>query len=68
MKQNLKNKNIRVLKIELSLEEFYLNTKKNFYEIIFFLKKFDYEIISISKIKYKNERVTFLDAYFECKK
>ena len=68
MRKNLKKKNIKILKIELSLESFYLNTKKNFYEIIFYLKKFNYEIISISKIKYKNDRITFIDAYFEYKK
>lgn len=68
MKNNLKKKNIRVLKIELSLEKFYEKTESNFYEILFFLKSLNYQLISISKIKYKDEKITFMDAYFEYKK
>lgn len=68
MKNNLKKKNIRVLKIELSFEKFYEKTESNFYEILFFLKSLNYQLISISKIKYKDEKITFMDAYFEYKK
>ena len=68
MKNNLKKKNIRILKIELSLEKFYEKTESNFYEILFFLKSLNYQLISISKIKYKDEKITFMDAYFEYKK
>lgn len=68
MKNNLKKKNIRILKIELSLEKFYEKTESNFYEILFFLKRLNYQLISISKIKYKDEKITFMDAYFEYKK
>ena len=68
MKNNLKKKNIRVLKIELSLEKSYEKTESNFYEILFFLKSLNYQLISISKIKYKDEKITFMDAYFEYKK
>ncbi len=68
MKKNLIKKNIKVLKIELSLVKFYENTRENFYDIIFFLKKLDYELISISKLKFKNEKIMFLDVYFALKK
>ena len=65
MKKNLKNRNIKILKLELSLISFYMNTSSNFYEILNFLKSYKYTLISISKIKYKNEKIIFMDAYFE---
>ena len=68
MTKNLKKKNIKLIKIELSFESFYYNTKETFYDIIFFLKKYNYKLISISKIKKKNQKLTFMDAYFEYKK
>ena len=46
--------------------------KKVAYDLIvcnpFFLKKYNYSLISISKIKTKDQKLTFLDAYFEYKK
>ena len=68
MTKNLKKKCIKLIKVELSLEKFYFNTKETFYDIIFFLKKYNYSLISISKIKTKDQKLTFLDAYFEYKK
>ena len=65
MKKNLRNKSITLIKIELSLMERYKKVKPNFYEIIIFLKKYKYELISISKIKYKNEQILLMDAFFK---
>ncbi len=68
MQKNLKKRNIKLIKIELSFESFYFNTKENFYDIVFFLKKYNYKLVSISKIKKKNQKLSFMDAYFEYKK
>ena len=68
MKKNLKNKNIKLIKIELSFTSFYKGTKSNFYEIVNYLKSYNYIFISISKIKYKNNKIVFMDAYFEYQK
>jgi hypothetical protein len=64
MKKNLKKKKINLIKIEISFTERYKNVNSNFYDIVFFLKKFNYDLISISKIKYKNERILLMDAFF----
>ena len=68
MKKNLKNKNIRLLKIELSLTNLYKGASSNFYEILNYLKFYKYTLISISKIKYKNNKLIFMDAYFKHQK
>ena len=68
MKRNLKNKNIKLIKIEISFIERYIGVKSNFYEILNFLNQFNYHLISISKIKYKNNRILLMDAYFLTKK
>ena len=68
MKKNLKNRNIRLLKIELSFTSFYKGTHSNFYEILNFLKLYEYSLISISKIKYKDNKLVFMDAYFDYQK
>ena len=57
MKKNLKKKKINLIKIEISFTERYKNVNSNFYNIVFFLKKYNYNLISISKIKYKNGTV-----------
>jgi FkbM family methyltransferase len=67
MKKNLKNKNIKLLKVELSFINFYEKTGENFYKIIHFLEKFRYRMISISKIKFKDDKLIFIDAYFQLK-
>ncbi|MBD1139665.1 FkbM family methyltransferase [Pelagibacterales bacterium SAG-MED38] len=64
MKKNLKKKNIKLLKIEITFTERYVGVKSNFNEIISFLIKYDYHLISISKIKFKNNRLLLMDAYF----
>ncbi len=68
MKLNLKKKNIRLIKIEISFLERYQGVKSNFYEIITYLMKFKYHLISISKIKYKDNQILLMDAYFISKK
>ena len=68
MKKNLKNGNIKLLKIELSFTIFYKGTAANFYEVLNYLKLYNYSLISISKVKYKNDKLAFMDAYFEYQK
>ena len=67
MKKNLKNKKIKLLKVELSFIERYQDVKPNFYDIIGFLNKYKYKLISISKIKYRNEKILLMDAFFSLK-
>ena len=64
MEKNLKKRKINLIKIEISFTERYKNVNSNFYDIVFFLKKYNYNLISISKIKYKNERILLMDAFF----
>ena len=64
MKKNLKKKNIKLLKIEITFIERYVRVKSNFNQIISFLLKYDYHLTSISKIKFKNNRLLLMDAYF----
>ena len=68
MKKNLQNKNIKFLKVELSFINFYQNTSSNFYKILHYLEKFNYKMVSISKIKFKDNKLIFIDAYFQYKK
>ena len=64
MKKNLKKKNIKLLKIEITFIERYVSVKSNFNQIISFLLKYNYHLTSISKIKFKNNRLLLMDAYF----
>tara|TARA_B100000579_G_C22828292_1_gene854485 strand:+ start:1687 stop:2367 length:681 start_codon:yes stop_codon:yes gene_type:complete len=64
MKMNLKKKSIRLIKIEISFTERYQGVKSNFYEIISYLIKYNYHLISISKVKYKDNKILLMDAYF----
>ena len=64
MKKNLKLKNIKLIKIEISFIERYQGSKSNFFEIISYLIKFNYHLVSISKIKYRNNKILLMDAYF----
>ncbi len=64
MSKHLKEKKIELIKIELSFIERYEKVKPNFYDILIFLNKFDYKLISISKIKYKDEKLLLMDAFF----
>ena len=43
----------------------YKNVEPNFYQIIDYMKKNKYYLISISKIKFKNNKILFMDAFFE---
>ena len=63
MSKNLKKKN-KVIKIEITFIERYIGIKSNFNQIISFFLKYNYHLISISKVKYKNNRILFMDAYF----
>ena len=64
MKKNFKKRNIKLLKIEITFIERYVGVKSNFNEIISFLLKYNYHLTSISKIKFKNNRLLLMDAYF----
>ena len=68
MRINLGKKNIKLIKIEISFSERYKGSKPNFFEIISYLIKYNYHLISISKIKYKDNRILLMDAYFLLKK
>ena len=63
MKNLLKNNKIKLLKIELSFEDLY-NKNNNWISIINFLNKYRYNLIGITKIKYKNLKIIFMDCYF----
>ena len=68
MRQNLKKGNIKILKIELSLKTLYNGATANFYEILNYLRFYNYKLISLTKIKYKNNEIIFMDAYFKIQK
>jgi len=65
MKKNLSKKNIKLLKIELLFSKIHKNTNSNFFTIMNFLKKYNYNLITFTKIKYKNNKLLFVDAFFE---
>ena len=62
----LKNKNIRLIKIEL-LNSFNQKNNSNINEIMFFLNKYNYYITTISKTKFVNEKLLMMDVYFSNK-
>jgi FkbM family methyltransferase len=63
MKSLLKNFKVKLLKIEI--ENYKKNSLKN---IILFMGKFNYKLISISKTKYSSNRLYLLDVYFSPEK
>ena len=63
MKFLLKNFKVKLLKIEI--ENYKKNSLKN---IILFMGKFNYKLISISKTKYSSNRLYLLDVYFSPEK
>ena len=67
MKKNLINKKVKLIKIEISFIERYKGSKSNFLNIINYLDKFGYYLISISKIKYLKNKILLMDAYFQIK-
>ena len=64
MEKTLKKKNIKLIKIELSFMQRYKKSRTNFIEIVNLLNKNGYNLITISKIKYKDEKILLMDAYF----
>ena len=63
MKQNLKKGNIKLLKVEICFPGMHRNVIGSYLDILNYLNKFDYQLFSISKIKYKNNSILFLDAF-----
>jgi FkbM family methyltransferase len=63
-KKILKKKLITLIKVEINTIPFYKKQKSNFYAIIFFLQKYNYTLINISKTKYLKNRLAMIDAYF----
>ena len=64
MKNNLIKGNIKLLKIEIGFPLHYKNVPNSYLDILNYLNKFNYQLFSISKIKYKNNEILFLDAFF----
>ena len=65
MKKHLAKKKIRLVKIEIIFISLYINVEPNFYNILEFIKKNEYLLVSVSKIKFKNNKILFMDAFFE---
>ena len=65
MTKNLKKGNIKLLKIEMTFLPMRSEINYTYLDMINFLKKFNYQLISISKIKYKNHELFFMDAFFK---
>lgn len=65
MKKNLKKGNIKLLKVELCFPLVHKKVNSTYLDILNYLKKFDYNLFSISKIKYKDNEILFMDAFFK---
>ncbi len=65
MKNNLRKGNIKLLKVEICFPYMHKNINNSYLDILNYLKKFNYTLFSISKIKYKNNSILFLDAFFK---
>ncbi len=65
MQKNLKKGNIKLLKVEICFPGVHKNAPNSYLDILNYLDKFNYQLFSISKIKYKNNSVLFLDAFFK---
>ena len=65
MQKYLKKKKIKLIKVEITIRNDYDNNKNQFVEIINFLKKYNYNLVTISKIKFSQNEIMFLDAYFQ---
>ena len=65
MRKNLKKGNIKLLKIEITFLPMRNKINYTYLDMINFLKKFNYRLISISKIKYKNHELFLMDAFFK---
>jgi len=65
MKKNLKKGNINLLKVEVCFPRMYEKTSGSYLEIFTFLDKLNYNLISISKIKYIKNEILFMDVFFK---
>jgi FkbM family methyltransferase len=65
MKKNLKKGNIKLLKVEVCFPRMYQKTGSSYLEILNFLRELNYNLISISKIKYVKNELLFMDAFFK---
>lgn len=65
MHKYLYKKKIKLIKIEITLRNDYDNNDNKFLAILNFLKNYDYNLITISKIKFDENKLMFMDAYFK---
>ena len=65
MKKNLKKGNIKLLKVEVCFPRMYKKTGSSYLDILNLLSKLNYNLISISKIKYVKNELLFMDAFFK---
>ena len=65
MKNNLKKGNIKLLKVEIGFPIHYKDVQNNYLDILNYLKRFNYDLFSITKIKYKNNNILLMDAFFK---
>ena len=63
----LKNKKIKLIKIELLNSFFGSRNKSNINEIILFLNRYNYYITTITKTKFVDEKLLIMDVYFSNK-
>ena len=64
MEKNLKKGNIKLLKVELGFPLMHKNVNYTYLDMLNYLNRFDYNLFSISKIKYKNNEILFMDVFF----
>ena len=65
MKGNLKKGNIKLLKVEICFPLMHKGVESSYLDILNYLKKFNYNLFSITKIKYKKNHILFMDAFFK---
>ena len=65
MEKNLKKGNIKILKVEVCFPRMYEKTGSSYLDVLNFLHKLNYNLISISKIKYVKNELLFMDAFFK---
>ena len=65
MEKNLKKGNIKLFKVELCFPLMHKNVNCTYLDVLNYLKRFGYNLFSISKIKYKNNEILFMDAFFK---
>lgn len=65
MSSFLKQRKIKLIKIEMCFFKFYKLIEIDYLKIFNFMDKYNYRLITITKIKFKENKILFLDAYFE---